>query len=131
MDDKNQALSGSQTDSSQTVQDDVSRVMPVSSPQKEYEGVFASEPEPKLHAEVIETGVEKVSEMPLTYDHERIGIKLAKESVPVQTAPSGIVQLPLTNKSAKSILKAHKKVTDSILWLAILVLRQLKKMRVN
>lgn len=101
---------------------------PAGSLQKEHESIFASEQEPKLHAEVIEAGVEKVSKMPMTSDHERVGIKLAKESVPVQTAPSGAVQLPLTKQQAKSILKAHKKVTDSILWLAILVLRQLKKM---
>lgn len=131
MDDKNQALSGSQTDSSQVIQDDISQIMPVSPPQKEHESVFASEPETKLHAEVIEAGVEKVSEMPINSDHEKAGIKLAKESVPVKTSPSGIVRLPLTTKQAKSILKAHKKVTDSILWFAILVLRQIKKMRVN
>lgn len=114
---------------------------PVSVPQKEQEsvlvssgagsveGIKPSEPEPVIHPELIKVGVEQVSELPkLTAEQEKIGITLAKEAVPVSTAPTGTVQLPLTQQQAKKIVGFHKKVSESIVWLATLVLKQAKIM---
>lgn len=86
-----------------------------------------SEAEPVLSKEVSEAGVEPVSEMPkLTIEDKRAGLEPAKEAVPVQTEPTGVIQLPMTAQQARSILKVHKKVTDSFRWLALLILRQIK-----
>lgn len=155
MDDKNQQSSGSQisnaaniagdnSDAANPVQNTVqSQVTHVGILQKEY-GVVSSvdssdfikpsEIEPNIHHEAAEVGVETVSEMPkLTEEHAKVGIGLSKEATPVQTSPSGAVQLPMTAKQAKNIMKTHNKITDSVLWLAVLVLRQIKKinMRMN
>lgn len=153
MDDKNQQSSGSQIPNTTNITGDnsgavnpaqdvaQSQVTPVSIPQKEYGAVSSvdssdfikpSEVEPNIHHEAAEAGVEKVTEMPkLTEEHVKIGIKLSKEAVSVQISPSGVVQLPMTAKQANNIIRTHKKISDSFLWLAVLVLRQIKKMRIN
>lgn len=85
-----------------------------------------SEPEPTLHPEVQEAGVEAVSDVPdLTLEDQKAGLAPAKESVPVPTAPTGAVTLP-TQQQAEAVLKKNK-VTDSIAWMATLVLRVLKQ----
>lgn len=115
----------------QPVQTSVPPVQPVI--QKEQEGLPASEfikpsfEEPVLHPEVAEAGVEKVSELPgINEEHEQIGVKLAKESTPVSKEPSGIIQLPSTYQKAQQVMKTHKKVSDSILWLYTLIIKQFK-----
>ncbi len=110
------------------------QTQPISSPQKErvisaspistVEVVTPSIPEPVLSPEVKEVGVQKVPEMPqLTLEHENAGIQMAKESVPVITQPSGIVELPMTKMEADKVGKAPKK---SIYWMAVEILRQYK-----
>ncbi len=85
-----------------------------------------SEAEPTLHPEVQEAGVVAVSDVPnLTLEDQKAGIEPAKESVPVSTAPKGVVTLP-TQQQAEAVLKKNK-VTDSIAWMATLVLRVLKQ----
>ena len=110
---------------------------PVGSVSKEVEKapvsdyVEVSDKEPKLHPEVAETGVEVVSERPpLTVEHKDLGIK---ESIPEPaTEPTGSVQFPMTKQQADNVTKNDKKVTNSIFWLAISVIRQfLKKRKVN
>lgn len=101
----------------------------VSSGAGSVEGIRPSEPEPVIHPELTKVGVEKVTEFPtLTIEQKKIGITLAKEAVPVSTIPTGTVQLPLTQQQAKKIVGFHKKVSESIVWLATLVLRQVKIM---
>lgn len=91
------------------------------------EFITPSEQEPNLSREEKEFGVETVSEHPrLTKEHEKIGIKPSGASAPVSAIPSGMIQLPMTQAKATGILKMHKKVTDSILWLATLVLKQIR-----
>lgn len=88
----------------------------------------ASQKEVQLAPEVAEIGVEAVSEMPtLVQEHAEAGIELAKGAVIPQTQPSGVVQLPMTEEEALKIVKLHKKVADSIFWLATLVLMHIKK----
>lgn len=83
--------------------------------------------EPAITPEVAEAGVEVVSERPPLPDAaQKLGVTHAKESTPVQTQPTGQVQLPMTKQQAHQTLKLHKKVTDSIVWLAFLILRQFK-----
>lgn len=105
---------------------------PISPPQKEQEApvgdyLKASEVHPEISKEIQEAGVETVSEAPqITVEHKKAGLEPAKESVPVQPQPQGLVNLPMTQIQAQNVLKFHKKVTDSIAWLAMLILRQLK-----
>jgi len=89
-------------------------------------GVSASVPEieisPELHQE---TGVEAVHETPqLTPADTQVGIQHAKESVPVSVASAGTITLPMTQQQAQQTVKSHKKVKDSLFWLAMLIMRQ-------
>ena len=100
---------------------------PVATTAPTSEFVKPSETEPALSKELQEMGVESVPNTPdLDQDHADAGIVHAKESVPVKTEPSGTVQLPMTQTQAQSILKLHKKVSDSVVWLATLILKQFK-----
>ena len=143
MDDQNQQISDSQSNPQQATDDQnngSTLVTPVSVPQKEFEAIPSplnnqevvkpTELEPKLNQEVKEAGVEVVSEKPvLDHKHGEIGVIHSHESITVQTEPSGIVQLPMTAQQAQNIIKTHKGIADSIVWLAVLVLRQIKIMR--
>ena len=92
-----------------------------------------SETEPKLHSEVKEAGVETVSEkLEIKKEHTQAGIEHAKESVPVKTEPSPSITVPnspMTEQKARETLRLHKKISNSVLWMAISVLRQIKKDR--
>lgn len=104
-------------------------VTPVSVPQKEQQPVSSevsefvkpSEAEPVIHPELSEVGVEKVKEVPdLTLEDKKAGLEPSSESVPVSTAPSGLVQLPMTEEEALRTIKTTK-ASDSRHWLAVLV----------
>ncbi|MCL4354179.1 hypothetical protein M1349_01770 [Patescibacteria group bacterium] len=114
-------------------------VSPVGSLNKEV-GAFSREPiirpseaAPKLHPEVAEAGVETVAEKPeLKEEHRKVGIEHAKESTPVKTEPSpGIIipNSPMTEAKAREVLKLHKKISNSVLWMAVSMIRQIKKNR--
>lgn len=114
---------------------------PVSTPVKEQEPsqtwqepipspemVIPSEAEPSMHPEVAEVGVEKVREVPtLTLEDQKAGLQLAKESVPVSTQPSGLVDLPKDEKEAASFLKVHRDVKNAVVWLVAMLLRQFRQ----
>ena len=54
-----------------------------------------SEKELALTQEEVKAGVEKVTESPtLKEEHYKVGIRLAKESTPVLTEPTGAIKLP-------------------------------------
>lgn len=87
-----------------------------------------SEPELKLHPEVSEAGIEKISSnFQLSDEHHKVGIRHSGESLPVSTQSSGLVQFSITKKEAIKIAK-NNGITDSIKWLAISILRQIKKL---
>lgn len=87
-----------------------------------------SDQEPVLHEEVAEVGVEVVSEKPqITKEHHQIGIHHAKESTPVSTEPSGMVQLPMDPQQAIAVHQKNKNVNDSVVWLAALIIKHLKR----
>ena len=109
---------------------------PVSIPQKEVEVapvsdyIVASETAPKIEKEVAEAGVKEVDQAPkLTEEHFKTGIKHAPESTPVQREPTGQVKLPMTQSQAQQ--QAKGSTTDATTWLANLILRLLKKMRLG
>lgn len=87
-----------------------------------------SEEEPQLSSEVKEAGVE-VSPNPevpnLTYEDKKAGLSHAKESTPVATEPSGLVQAPfptpMTLVQAEEVIKKDKNTNDSKLWLSTLI----------
>jgi hypothetical protein len=112
----------------------VAPISPTGSLHKEAEPIIkreplikASEEEPALHPEVAEAGVETVSEKPkLNEEHIKAGLEHAKESTPVKTEPTDKIKFPLTAQKANQIIKNKKNIKDSILWLAISVLRQIR-----
>ena len=91
------------------------------------EVIQASEKTVELSQEEKEAGVKAVSQTPvLTDDHHEAGIYQAKESVPVRSEPTGAVALPMTQAQARSVLKLHKKISDSIVWLAAIIMKYFK-----
>lgn len=96
-------------------------------PVQEY--VMPSEPEPTIHPELKEYGVEASSDaevIKVSASQQSVGIEPAKESVPVKTSPTGAVQFPLLGAEIVQIKKTRP-ITESIRWLAELVLEELKK----
>ena len=77
------------------------------------DGLRPSAPEPEVHPELEQIGVRSVPEFPeVKPEHQKVGISPAKESVPVQTTPSGHVQIPMTEEEARQELK-HENPTNS------------------
>ncbi|MBI2074761.1 MAG: hypothetical protein HYT83_02895 [Candidatus Levybacteria bacterium] len=88
-----------------------------------------SEPEPSIPKEVVEAGVEKVLENAvLPPDVEKLDVRLAKESTPVVTKPTGIVSLPMTEEEVKKEIAVNKNLVNSLAWWLALVYKQFKKM---
>lgn len=127
--------------SQQPPQQQAVQPMPVSGIQKELQVGPISQPttetlikptetEPMLTPEVSEIGVEAHDHetIRLTEEQKKAGILPAKEATPVPTEPSGMVHLPMAPQQAHIILQTHKKISDSIVWLALLVLKQVKMM---
>lgn len=86
-----------------------------------------SEIEPQIHPEAHEAGVEKVSDIPeLTKEHEKIGIQHAKESVPVSTQPTGVVQLMEEVEAKGGKIKGDE---ESVHWLWVLLNRVTKHLK--
>lgn len=91
------------------------------------EHIKPSQPELHVSSELKEAGVETIEERPLlTPEDHAVGIQHVKETTPVITQPTGAVALPMTAQQAQQTLKLHKKITESIVWLASLVLKQFK-----
>lgn len=83
--------------------------------------------EPEIHRELEQIGVKSVPEFPeVKPEHQRIGISPAKESVPVQTVPSGHVQIPMTEEEARQTLK-EEKPENALKWLAALIVKHFKQ----
>lgn len=93
------------------------------------EYIKPSEPEPSIPKEVVEAGVEKVLENAvLPPDVEKLDVRLAKESTPVVTKPTGIVSLPMTEEEVKKEIAVNKNLVNSLAWWLALVYKQFKKM---
>ena len=93
--------------------------------------VRLSIPEPEIHPELEQIDVKSVPEFPeVKPEHKAVGIEPAKESVPAQTAPSGLVQTPMTEEEARLTLK-HAKPTESSFGLATLILKFFKTIHHN
>lgn len=89
-----------------------------------------SEPELAISKELKDIGVESVPSLPnITETDRQAGITPSPQSAQVNIQPSGIVQLPLNQSEARDIVKSRKTVSDSIVWLANLVLKQFKRKR--
>ncbi len=128
-----------QDDSSATSQQNTQTVLqqPIGTPHKEFapivgavaEYVTPTETEPVVRPELKEHGVEvsPSSKQPKIHPLAgEAGLAKAKESVPVPTDTTGMVQLPLAQTDAFTIKKTRP-VADSVRWLAELVLEQIKK----
>lgn len=102
--------------------------MPIVNADLQSSEITPSEHEPNLHPEVKEAGVEVISETPrITVEHQKAGIELAKESVPVKTQPTG--SITLTPSQAQRLSKSGN-VNDSISWLAKLLIKHFKKINI-
>ena len=107
-----------------------------SSPHKEQEPITGksslelSEPELKVSKELEDIGVESITALPNITDEDReAGIKLSPQSAQVNTQPSGSIQSPLSQKEAEDVIRHKGDITQSIAWLATLVLKVFKRNR--
>lgn len=94
------------------------------------EVVMPTEVEPVISPEVKEAGVEAVPnkyQIQIKPELKNVGVTAVKTAVPVPTAPSGSIQLPMTEEEARKNIKTHP-VFDSARWLSTQILEQLKKM---
>lgn len=85
--------------------------------------------EAKIEHELQEAGVEKVAGevLQVTPEVGQAGIQPVGLAAPVPEEPK--LKLPIEEDKAKGILKMHKKVKDSVTWLAMLVVRQMQLLR--
>ncbi len=92
------------------------------------EFIKPTEQAPQIDQELKEAGVESVPDIQkpnLTLEDKKAGLGLAKEHTEVPTQPQSSI-LQASGEDAKKILKTHKSFRDSVRWLALTVLRQLK-----
>lgn len=98
-------------------------------PLPETGSIEPSEKAPQLPKEVAEAGVEivKPHDVPqLTLEDKKAGLTPAPVIALVPTQPTDNIVLPMTGEQATQVVKTNKKPNNSIVWLAISVLRQLK-----
>lgn len=88
-------------------------------------------PEAHIPQEVAEAGVtaEKAESIAVPQDLQAQGVQPVGVAVPIPEEPN--ITLPMTEEKARGILKMHKKVKESVTWLAMLVLRQMQVFRFN
>lgn len=92
--------------------------------------VSPSETSPVMDKEVKDAGIKEVGGAPkLTEEHFKAGVRHAAETTPVSTEPSGTVHLPMTQSQAGEKVKGN--TDDSATWLASLIMRIFKKMRLS
>lgn len=110
---------------------------PISIPQKEQEPISTgvsqavefispTEKEPVLHQEVKDAGVEATPQPSVSQIAKELGVEQIKENTPVEVDPIKFMKLPITSGSAKQVVSQTGRFRDSILWLAMLILRQIK-----
>lgn len=103
---------------------------PPPSPSEVSSWLKASAPEPELPKEVKEAGVEVKEEAPkITEELQQIGVEAAKEAAPVKieepVSDDMGIKLPITKIQAQQILKENHHTDNAIVWLAMLVWREL------
>jgi len=127
------------TGQTSTGQQDANPLAPVGGVQKEQEPSGASlmrssETEPVIPPEAAELGVENVSERPvLTTEQQEAGIKISDQR-PLETATppsSPLISAPLSEKESLIVLQKTSNKFNAIVWLADLILRQIKRLKVH
>lgn len=100
--------------------------VPMSILQPQQEWVAETAPIAKIEEELQEAEVTapKGEVLQVAPDVAQAGVVPVGTAAPIPTDPS--IQFPMTEEKAKGILKMHKKVKESITWLAMLIIRQMK-----
>ena len=82
----------------------------------------------ELEPEVEDAGVEFIAPVPqITPEEKEIGVALAKETMPMEKEPTPQLNTSMTQAQAQQLVKGNflfKNVSDPMIWLALLVLRQ-------
>lgn len=101
----------------------------VSIPKPQEQWIQETAPVAEIAPDIKEAGVEAVKGEVVEMAPSAVaaGVQPVGLATPVPTEPA--VEFPMTEEKAKGILKMHKKVKDSIYWLAMLILRQIKLLR--
>lgn len=96
---------------------------------KPQEWIEETAPEAVVTEELEKAGVEatKSEVLEIPTDVNQAGVKPTGTAVPVPKESQ--LKFPLTEEKAKGILKMHKRVKESITWLAMLVVRQFQMLK--
>lgn len=101
---------------------------PIAIPKPEEQWVQETAPEAKISQELQEAGVETTTPEAVQIGPEvaQAGVVATGAQTPIPTEPT--IKLPITQEKAQKTL-LHKKVKDSLTWLAMLVTRQIQLMQ--
>lgn len=95
--------------------------------------VVASEPQVEIAPDLEAAGVTEVAQTPaISEELQKAGVVPAGATVPVSSQPQVTVKSPIDEQKAEVLTKGSflfKNPSSSLLWLALLVLRQLKMKR--
>lgn len=85
----------------------------------------------ELSQEVKEAGVKEVKRetLEVSPDMQQAGVQPVGLAAAVPAEPT--LKFPITEEKAQGILKMHKKVKESVTWLAMLVVRQIQILRLK
>ena len=104
---------------------------PISANAPSVEFVKENLPIIELPQEVKEAGVEEVKgeTLEISPEMQQAGVQPVGLAAAIPTKPA--LKFPMTEEKAQGILKMHKKVKESVTWLAMLVVRQMKILRLK
>lgn len=99
-------------------------------PKPEEQWIQETAPEAKVAQELQDAGVEPVKPeaVKLSPEVAQAGVVPTGPTIPIPTEPT--LKLPIPEEKAQKVL-LHKKVRDSLTWLAMLVIRQIKFMQLS
>lgn len=88
-------------------------------------------PEVKVAPEVAEAGVEpvKTEVMEVSPELKQQGVQPTGAAVPIKEEPT--LNLPMTEEEAEKIVKSKKSWKESVVWMATMIIKQIKQFKFN
>lgn len=99
-------------------------------PVKAPEWIQENPPPVDVAPEVLEAGVTEgpKEEVVIPEDVQAAGVMPVGSATPIPETPT-LVHLPMTKEKAQGVLKMHKKVKESVTWLAMLIVKQFQQLQ--
>ena len=99
-------------------------------PTKAPEWIQENPPSVDVAPEVLQAGVTETpkEEIVIPEDVQAAGVVQVGNATPIPEAPT-LIHLPMTEEKAQGVLKMHKKVKESVTWLAMLIVKQFQQLQ--